>query len=116
MGEVERIHSGESKHSKTFEDASTIGVGVAVYSVIHQKSGVTQSLVTAKARLAKKDLTIPRSELLSAHMATNLVLNMKNALTVLTEPAVYGWLDSTVPLHWILGNGQYHQYQHLEVK
>ena len=99
-----------------FGDASTIGVGAAVYSVVHQKSGVTQFLVTAKARLAKKDLTIPRSELVSAHMATNLVMNLKNALTELPEPAVYGWFDSTVALHWILGNGQYHQYQHLEVK
>ncbi|XP_058951747.2 uncharacterized protein [Pocillopora verrucosa] len=79
-----------------FGDASTIGVGAAVYSVIHQKSGVTQSLVTAKARLAKKDLTIPRSELVSAHMATNLVMNVKNAPTVLTEPAVYGWLDTDI--------------------
>ena len=70
----------------------------------------SQSLVTAKARLAKKDLTVPRSELVSAHMATNLVMNVKNALTELPEPAVYGWLDSTVALHWILGNGQYHQF------
>ena len=70
----------------------------------------SQSLVTAKARLAKKDLTVPRSELISAHMATNLVMNVKNALTELPEPAVYGWLDSTVALHWILGNGQYHQF------
>ena len=93
-----------------FGDASTIGVGAAVYSVVRQKSGVTQSLVTAKARLAKKDLTVPRSELVSAHMATNLVMNVKNALTELPEPAVYGWLDSTVALHWILGNGQYHQF------
>ena len=93
-----------------FGDASAIGVGAAVYSVVHQKSGVTQSLVSAKARLAKKDLTVPRSELVSTHMATNLVMNVKNALTELPEPAVYGWLDSTVALHWILGNGQYHQF------
>ena len=93
-----------------FGDASAIGVGAAVYSVVRQKSGVTQSLVSAKARLAKKDLTVPRSELVSAHMATNLVMNVKNALTELPEPAVYGWLDSTVALHWILGNGQYHQF------
>ena len=38
-------------------------------------------------------------------MATNLVMNVKNALTELPEPAVYGWLDSTVALHWILGKG-----------
>ena len=93
-----------------FGDASTIGVGAAVYSVVRQKSGVTQSLVSAKARLAKKDLTVPRSELVSAHMATNLVMNVKNALTELPEPAVYGWLDSTLALHWILGIGQYHQF------
>ena len=91
-------------------DASAIGVGAAVYSVVRQKSGVTQSLVSAKARLAKQDLTVSRSELVSAHMATNLVMNVKNALTELPEPAVYGWLDSTVALHWILGNGQYHQF------
>ena len=93
-----------------FGDVSAIGVGAAVYSVVRQKSGVTQSLVSAKARLAKKDLTVPRSELVSAHMATNLVMNVKNALTELPEPAVYGWLDSTVALHWILRNGQYHQF------
>ena len=93
-----------------FGDASTIGVRAAVYLVVDQKSGVRQSLVTAKARLAKKDLTIPRSELVSAHMTTSLVMNVKNALTELPEPAVYGWLDSTVVLHWILGNGQYHQF------
>ena len=93
-----------------FGDASTNGVGAAVYSVVRQKSGVTQSLVTAKARLAKKDLTVPRSELVSAHMATNLVMNVKNAVRELPKPTIYGWLDSTVALHWILGNGQYHQF------
>lgn len=93
-----------------FGDASAIGVGAAIYSVVRQKSGVTQSLVSAKARLAKKDLTVPRSELVSTHMATNLVMNVKNAITELPEPAVYRWLDSTVALHWILGNGQHHQF------
>ena len=43
-------------------------------------------------------------------MATNLVMNVKSALRELPEPTVYGWLDSTVALHWILGNGQYHQF------
>ena len=68
--------------------------------------------MTAKARLAKKDLTTPRLELVSAHMAANLhvVTNVRNALKDLPEPIVYGWLDSTVALHWILGNGQYRQF------
>ncbi|XP_046863381.1 uncharacterized protein LOC124457138 [Xenia sp. Carnegie-2017] len=37
-----------------FGDASTQGVGAAVYSVIHQESGTTQILVAGKSRLAKR--------------------------------------------------------------
>jgi hypothetical protein len=44
----------------TFGDASTKGVGAVVYSVVRQKFGNTQQLVTAKSRLAKEGLTIPR--------------------------------------------------------
>ena len=80
-------------------DASTRGVGAAVYSVVRQWGGMTQTLVTGKARLAKKDLTTPRLELVTAHMAANLVINMKNGLKDLPEPTIYGWLDSTVALH-----------------
>ena len=71
---------------------------------------MTQTLVTGKASLAKKDLTTPRLELVIAHMAANLVINMKNGLKDLPEPTIYGWLDRTVALHWILGNGQYRQF------
>ena len=93
-----------------FGDASTQGVGAAVYSVIRQPSGVTQRLVAVKARLAKQGLTIPRLELVSAHSATNLVTNVAHALQGLPEPRIHGWLDSTVALHWICGNGQYNQF------
>lgn len=90
-----------------FGDTSTHGVGAAVYSVVRQENEITQTLVAAKARLAKKDLTVPRLELVGAHIAANLVVNISNALQDLPEPTVYGWLDSTVALHWILTNGQY---------
>ena len=93
-----------------FGDASTQGVGAAVYAVVRQQSGTTQRLVAAKGRLAKQGLTVPRLELISAHMATNLVTNLQNTLTDLINPRVYAWLDSTVALHWILGNGQYKQF------
>ena len=52
-----------------FGDASTHGVGAAVYSVVRQRGGITQTLVTGNARLAKKDLMTPRLELVSAHIA-----------------------------------------------
>ncbi|XP_067029387.1 uncharacterized protein [Acropora muricata] len=96
-----------------FGDASTHGVGAAVYAVIRQPSGTTQRLVGAKGRLAK---LVPRLELVSAHMATNLVINVQNTLTHLPSPKVYAWLDSTVALHWILGNGLYKQFVDNRVK
>ena len=37
-------------------------------------------------------------------------MNVRNALKDLPEPTIYGWLDSTVALHWILGNGLYRQF------
>lgn len=38
-------------------------------------------------------------------MAPNLVANMKDALQDQPIRSVYGWLDSTVALHWIKGGG-----------
>ena len=78
--------------------------------MVRQPSGTTQQLVAAKSRLAKKTLTIPRLELVAAHMATNLLVNLQNALDNIPTPQLFGWVDSTVVLHWISGNGQYKQF------
>lgn len=64
----------------SFGDASTKGVGTAVYAVVRQQSGTTQQLVAAKSRLAKRNLSVPRLELVGAHMATNLLVNVRDAL------------------------------------
>ena len=63
-----------------FGDASRSGVGAAVFTVTEQEAGFTRRLVAAKARLAKQGLTIPRLELVSAHMVKNLLTNVKDAL------------------------------------
>jgi hypothetical protein len=48
----------------TFGDASSgSGISAVVYAVVKQPSGVSVGLVAAKSRLAKKNLTIPRLEL-----------------------------------------------------
>ena len=85
-------------------------IGAVVYLVVHQEGGVTTSLVAAKSCLAKKSLMVPRLELVSTHMSTNLVINVKNALVKLQKLNVHAWLDSTVALHWHLGNGEYKQF------
>ena len=38
-------------------------------------------------------------------MSTSLAHNVKEILTGFPVTGVYGWLDSTVALHWINGNG-----------
>ena len=78
--------------------------------MIHQAPGINQGLLTAKSRLSKKGLTIPRQELVSAHMAANLIHNVKTALSGFPVRRVYCWLDSSVALHWLKGNGHYKQF------
>ena len=93
-----------------FGDASGKGVGAAVYAVVKQPTVVNQGLVAAKARLAKQGLTIPRRELVSGHMAVNLLSNVREALQGFPITSVHCWLDSSVALHWIRGAGDYKQF------
>lgn len=93
-----------------FGDASITGTAAVLYAVIHQNSGITQGLVAANARLSKKDLTIPRLELVALHMAANLCENVKEALEGQSTRHFYGWTDSSVALHWVKGKGNYKQF------
>lgn len=106
-------------------DASGKGVSTALYAVGTQPPGVGVGLVTATARLAKVGLSIPRLELVSGHMAVNLITNVRDALKVFPVGKLHCWLDSTVALHWIRGGGDYKQFvsnrvgkiqQHSDVK
>jgi hypothetical protein len=79
-----------------FGDAIKLGVSAAVYAVVEQQNGTTQGLVCSKSRLAKKSLIIPRLELVAAHMAKNLVMNVECAIDTVKIVAVHCWSDSTV--------------------
>ena len=74
---------------QAFCDSSGKGTAVAVYAVMYQESGIHQSLLAANARLAKKGLTVPRLELISAHMAANLVDHVRSALEGYVVRSVY---------------------------
>ena len=93
-----------------FGDASNKGVCATVYAVVEQPSGTTQTLVAAKSRLAKKGLTIPRLELIKAHMATNLISNVHEALDNGSVIHLHCWLDSTVVLYWLQDKGDFKQF------
>ena len=51
-----------------FGDATILGHCAVAYAVVSQPSKVNQGLVASKSRLAKKDITIPRLELIATHM------------------------------------------------
>ena len=59
---------------------------------MYQESGMHQSLLAAKGWLAKKGLTMPRLELISAHMAANIIDNVRRALEELCS-VVCVWMD-----------------------
>ena len=56
-----------------FADASMDGAAVALYEVIGQGKIIERGLLVPKSRLSRKQLSIPRLELVSAHMAANLL-------------------------------------------
>ena len=100
----------------TFGDSSGKGVPAATFAVADQPSATNQGLVTEKSRLAKKGLTIPHLELVAGHISTNLVLNVKEVLGGFPVGSVYGWLDSTLAVHWIRENGEYMQFVGYQVR
>ena len=63
-----------------FRDASVVSNCAAVCAIVNQPSAIGQGLVAITLRISKKDPTIPRLELVSTHMACNLISNMKSVL------------------------------------
>ena len=80
------------------------------FKIVEQYQGTAQGLVTSKARLAKRGLTVPRLELVSSLMATKFLDNVKAVLDGLPIRHCYSWLDSMVALYWISGRGSYKQF------
>ena len=75
-----------------FGDASSKGVSSVVYPVVKQENGVAQNILSAKSRVAKRGLTIPRLELVSGHMAANLITNFHEAIQPSSlQTCIVGW-------------------------
>ena len=81
-----------------FGDASILANCAAVYTVVYQPSITNKKLLPSKSRISKKDVTIPRLELESAHMSSNLVSNVLSAPKTENRRSVVGWTDSIVVL------------------
>ena len=93
-----------------FGDASKYGCCVTIYVVASDGVETTQGLLTSKVRVAKKNLTILRLELISGHMVANMLDNIRSVLKRYPITSCHGWLDSTVALYWIQDHNQYKQF------
>ena len=82
-----------------FGDASIVANCAAVYAVVNQPSVISQGLVASNSRISKRDLTIPRLELVFTYMACNLISNVKSALKNQNARSVTGWTDNTVVIY-----------------
>ena len=84
-----------------FGDARILANCAAVYALVYQPSITNKGLLISKSRISKKDVTIPRLELVSAHMGSNLVSNVLPTMKTENIRSVVGWTDSTVVLCWL---------------
>ena len=99
-----------------FADASAVGCCAVIFVLIQQGDKISQGILVAKSRLAKRNLTIPRLALVSCHMVSNLLDNTGKTLSRYPVVSKYAWTDSTVCLHWIAGSGSYKQFVSNRVK
>ena len=76
----------------------------------YQQSGMNQILISSKSRLSKRELTIPRPELVDSYMAANLLDNARTTLNTYAVKNCYAWTDSTVVLHWIRSDRNHKQF------
>ncbi len=85
-----------------FSDASTLAYGAVVYLRAVQVDGsIHTALVTAKARvLPVRHITIPKAELLGAHLLAKLLATTATSLNVELNN-VFAWSDSMIVLHWL---------------
>eukprot|EP00794_Sanderia_malayensis_P007378 gene7378-biopygen5953 len=92
-----------------FADSSIAACCAVIYLKITQSTGTYVKQLTAKARVAKPNTSVPRLELIGAQMLTKLIQNVKAALKV-EVTQTYGWLDSQTVLCWLENKGEWKQF------
>ena len=91
-----------------FSDASKLAVSAAIYALVfHAVSPVCQNLLVAKSRIAPRELSIPRLELMAAHTLRKLMNHVKEVFQGRPVEEYHCWV--TV-LYWIKGQGTWSQF------
>ncbi|XP_048575296.1 uncharacterized protein LOC116604510 [Nematostella vectensis] len=93
-------------HLHVFADASNVACSAVMIAIVEDTTGVVKGLLTSKSRISKRNTSIPRLELVSGHMAANMVKNVCAALKRWPITSVTVWMDSLVALYWICNPGR----------
>ncbi|XP_068735250.1 uncharacterized protein [Montipora capricornis] len=89
-----------------FSDASDLAVCSVIFVVAyHEALPVKQNLLVGKSRIAPRNTSIPRKELVVAHMLSQLMNHAKQTLENQPINEYHCWVDSTTILYWIKGQG-----------
>ncbi|XP_039226632.1 uncharacterized protein LOC120320591 [Drosophila yakuba] len=91
----------------TFCDGSSSAYAAAVYARTQQSDGTFYTtLIVAKSKISPtKPLTIPRTELCGAVLATKLTKwVLENNRWTNAHISTFYWTDATIVLHWIKGD------------
>lgn len=94
-----------------------MAVCAALYVVAHQDSTpVDQNLLAAKLRVAPKEMSIPRLELIAAHTLAKLQNSVNKALASFQITAYHNWVDSVTVLCWLADRGEWSTFVRNRVK
>ena len=94
-----------------FSDASNSAVCAAVYVTAKYWDGsVSQNLLVSKARIAPKNTSIPRLELVAALTLARLLNHVTKAIGINMFAETHAWVDSTTVLYWLAHRGKWSQY------
>ena len=91
----------KSIHIHQFADASNLACSTVTIVAVETMTGTVKGTLTSKSRISKRNTSIARLELVSGHMAANMVKNICQALKQWPISSVTIWMDSMVALYWI---------------
>ena len=93
-------------HIHQFSDASEIACSTVSIAVIDRDTDKVMGLLTSKCRIAKRNTSMPRLELIGGHMSANMISNLRRALKGLPVVSITSWMVNTSVLYWIINPGK----------
>ena len=111
------VKGGDQFELHGFSDVSKVAICAAIYVIEYYDAvPVNQRLLVAKSRVAPKNASIPRLELIGALTLAKLQSNVTKALENITIRTVFNWVDSLTVLYWLANRGTWSVFVRNRVK